>query len=374
MLKARDTLRSKYLGAIMGAAVGDALAFPLRNYSRNFLASVAQPLTEELQTCPDGFTPLGQTTGDTQCCNAVITSILERGDLKADAESAKLLVEHLIPLWRDMSIVDPASDNSSAMSLIVKGITEWDNAALPFGNAGSGCLTRAIPIGLWNARDPEKIPDQVKTLVTITHQDDRTLAATSAMAAFIAYNVSHDELILGDILDNISSTAGEFDEGVAQAILDLPKILSQTDHRALEMILAISPDEEYPPSRDELTDYVVPVLFLALRQFLNKPQSFEDALNRILRLGGNMSTIASITGALCGSYLGLENIPGNLVDNLLEKEEIQRNAEMLFELRRNLKRIEAATEQTDPVGKTDEPGVDAEDPEDLNEDLESPSE
>ena len=71
MLKARDTLRSKYLGAIMGAAVGDALAFPLRNYSRNFLASVAQPLTEGLQTCPDGFTPLGQTTGDTQCLSLI---------------------------------------------------------------------------------------------------------------------------------------------------------------------------------------------------------------------------------------------------------------------------------------------------------------
>ena len=86
-----------------------------------------------------------------------------------------------------------------------------------------------------------------------------------------------------------------------------------------------------------------------------------------------MSTIASITGALCGSYLGVENIPGNLVDNLLEKEEIQRNAEMLFELRRNLKRIEAATEHPGPAGKTDEPGVD-EDPEDLNQDLESSSE
>ena len=117
MSKARDTLRSKYLGAIMGAAVGDALAFPLRNYSRNFLASVAHPLAEELQTCPDGFTPLGQTTGDTQCCNAVITSILERGDLRADAESAKLLAEHLIPLWRDMSVVDPAGDNLSLIHI-----------------------------------------------------------------------------------------------------------------------------------------------------------------------------------------------------------------------------------------------------------------
>ena len=87
-----------------------------------------------------------------------------------------------------------------------------------------------------------------------------------------------------------------------------------------------------------------------------------------------MSTIASITGALCGSYLGIENIPGNLVDNVLEKEEIQRNVEMLFELRRNLKRVEVATGQPNPAGKTDEPGVADEDPENLNQDLESPSE
>jgi len=355
MSTARDTLRSKYLGAILGAATADALAFPLKDYSRNFLASVAHPLTDELQAAPDGFTPLGQYTGDTQCCNAVITSILERGDLQPDEGSAELFVEHLIPLWRDMNIVDPASDNTAAMNLVVKGITEWNEAALPPGHASSGCLTRAIPIGLWHCKNPEEIPAQVETLVAISHQDARVHAATASLATFIAYNVSHEELILGDILDEISAAAGKFDENFAGAISDLPKILSQTDHRALEMILEICPDDEYPPSRDGLTDYVVPVLFLALRQFLNNPQSFDDALDRILRLGGNMSTIASITGALCGSHLGMDNIPGNLVDNLLEKEEIQGNAEKLFELRRKLKRLETAAEKPDKTAETSQP-------------------
>ena len=78
-----DKLHSKYLGAILGAAAGDALAFPLRDYSRNFLASLAHPLATELQITEDGFSPLGQNTGYIQGCLAVIQSILERGDLKA---------------------------------------------------------------------------------------------------------------------------------------------------------------------------------------------------------------------------------------------------------------------------------------------------
>ena len=119
MVKTRETLRSKYLGALLGATVGDALAFPLRDYSRNFLASVAQPLSENLQASPDGFTPLGQHTGDTQCYLALISSALERGNLEAEPTSAEVFVEHLIPLWRDMSIIDPASDNSAAMGSIV---------------------------------------------------------------------------------------------------------------------------------------------------------------------------------------------------------------------------------------------------------------
>ena len=372
MAKARETLRSKYLGALLGAAVGDALAFPLRDYSRNFLASVAQPLTEKLQASPDGFTPLGQHTGDTQCCLALITSTLERGNLEAEPASAEVFVEHLIPLWRDMSIIDPASDNSVAIGSIVKGITEWNGAALPPGHAGSGCLSRAIPIGLWHCKTPRKIPAQVETLVTISHQDPRVLAATAAVATFIAYNARQPELILGDILDESCEAAGRFDDKVADAISDLPRILSQTDRGALEMILQICPDEDYPPSQDGLTDYVVPVLFLALQQFLNNPQSFDEALDRILRLGGNMSTIASITGALCGSHLGIDGIPGNLVDNLLEKGEIHRNANEFFELRRGL--LQQEMETAEPVEKASAPGPADDDENAENEDLDFPVE
>lgn len=335
-----DKLHSKYLGAILGAAAGDALAFPLRDYSRNFLASLAHPLATELQLAEDGFSPLGQNTGDIQGCLAVIHSILERGDLKAEEASARIFVEHLIPLWRDMSVVDPAEDNSAVMNMIVRGISEWNAAALPPGQAGSGCLTRAIPIGLWNCKNPQNIPEQVETLVSVSHQDTRVLASAAVIATLIAYNVREEDLVLGDIMDETSAAAARFDNRIADAICDLPRILSQTDPRALDLILEICPDEDYPPRRDGLTDYAVPILFLSLRQFLNNPQSFHEALDRILRLGGNMSTIASISGAFCGSYLGIEGIPENLVDKLLEKEEILRHTNKLFELRRNMKRKE----------------------------------
>lgn len=340
MSRTTDKLHSKYLGAILGAAAGDALAFPLRDYSRNFLGSLAQPLADEFQASEDGFNPLGQNTGDIQSCLAVIHSILEQGGLKAEEASARIFVEHLIPLWRDMNVVDPAEDNSTVMNMIVRGITEWDGAALPAGHAGSGCLSRAIPVGLWNCKTPQDIPAQVETLVSVSHQDPRVLAAATVIATLVAYNARQEDLILGDIMDETSAAAARFDDRIADAICDLPRILSQTDPRALELILEICPDDDYPPRRDGLTDYAVPVLFLSLRQFLNNPQSFHESLDRILRLGGNMSTIASISGAFCGSYLGIEGIPGNLVDNLLEKEDILRHTNKLFELRCNLKRKE----------------------------------
>jgi ADP-ribosylglycohydrolase len=338
MGKALQRIQSRYRGTLLGAAIADALAFPLRNYSRNFLLSVAQPLTREYQSPPDGFHPRGQTTDDTQGWIAVIDAVLEQGGFEPDASSARLVVDHLIPLWRDLRVIDGDPDTTEVMQRIVRGITVWNGAALPPGRATAGAVTRAIPLGLWDCRSAEEIPSHVETVVRVTHEDPRVLAVAAGVAAAIATNVCAEELILGQLLDAVAGASSRFDAGVAEAVLDMPRFLSQTDRRALEMILDARADLAYPPPDDGLGDYVVPVLLLALYEFLKEPQDYEKAVDRSLRLGGQLSTVAALTGALSGSFIGAANLPRRLVADLLENDAIQSRADQLYELRRRVLR------------------------------------
>jgi ADP-ribosylglycohydrolase len=346
MGKTQQKLQSRYRGAILGAAIADALAFPFRNYSRDFLVSVAVPLTQDYEAPRDGFHRAGQYTDDTQGLLAVIDSILEREDLVNDDESAELIVDHLIPLWRDMLVVDADPDMTEAMQSVVRGITPWNEAALPPGYASAGAVTRGIPIGIWDCKSRDQIPGHIETLVSVTHEDARVLAVSAGIAAGIASNLETDELILGDILDRVSNACAVFDRDVADAVLDMPRFLSQTEARAIEMILRVLFDEDHPPRDDGLGDYAVPVLLIALYQFLKTPHDYSTAVDRSIRVGGHVSTIAAVTGAFSGSFNGDEQLPGRLIEGLAESDDIRARVDELFELRRRLLRATRRSSDT----------------------------
>ncbi len=336
MRKSQERIHSRYRGTLLGAAIADALAFPFQNYSRTFLQSVARPLVERFETHGGGHHPCGQYTDDTQGWLAVVDAILERSGLEADEESAELLADHLVPLWRDLKIVDADPETTAAMRQIVQGSKEWNDAALPAGNASCGAVTRGIPIGLWNCKSIEEIPAHTEALVGVTHTDRRVLAVTAGVASVVAYNTAHEETILGQLLDQVATACGAFDNGVADAVLDMPRVLSQTDSRALEILLTTCDDPSYPPRDDGLGEYAVPVLLVGLYDLLKSPGDWQGAVDRALRLGGNVATTASVVGAFSGSRVGLEGLPKALVETLLESVEIRRRADELYGLRRTL--------------------------------------
>lgn len=353
MGKTQQKLQSRYRGAVLGAAIADALAFPFRSYSRDFLVSVALPLTRDYEAPRDGFHRSGQYTDDTQGLLAVLDSILEREDLVDDDESAEILVDHLIPLWRDMLVVDADPDTTAAMQRVVRGITPWNEAALPPGHASAGAVTRGVPVGLWDCKSRGEIPGHIETLVGVTHEDTRVLAVSAGIAAGVASNLETDELILGDMLDRVSSACAAFDRDVADAVLDMPRFLSQTEGRAIEMILRVLFDENHPPLDDGLGDYSVPVLLIALYQFLKTPHDYSTAVDRSIRVGGRVSTIAAVTGAFSGSFNGDEQLPGRLVEGLAESDEIRARADDLFELRRRVLRASRRPSSAPDASVTD---------------------
>lgn len=337
MRRSKTRLKSCFRGTLLGMAVADALGFPNANYSRSYLQSLAVVPTAEFRRHPEGFFPPGQYTANTQGCLSVVDAILERKGI--DRET---VAEHLIPLWRDLLVVDADPSCTEAMRRLVKGITTATNSGLEGGHAGSGALCRAIPIGLWNFSSSQRIPADTEAILAITHNDPRVLAAGAGLAAAIAHNISESELILGVFLDRIASAAGHFHGELAEAVLDFPRILSQTTPRALEMLEEVCRDEGYPPAEEGLGRYVVPAFLLAIYYFLKTPHDFEKTVAGCLRLGGNICATLAAAGALSGSSNGADRLPKDLSTNVLESVTISGRADNLLEAKRAQNRAAAS--------------------------------
>ncbi|MBN1442610.1 MAG: ADP-ribosylglycohydrolase family protein [Planctomycetes bacterium] len=312
---------SRFRAAFLGAAVGDALGFPYKDYSRGFLESVARPLTESFERDARGCFPPGQITDETQTALAVSRAILEGGEVRGD-----LVVDYLIPLWRDLTVVDADPDTSEAMHELVRGAVDWRESGLPAGRASCGALSRAIPVGLWDCASPERIPRDAERVTRVTHNDPRVVGAGAGLAAAIASNLVSDELILGPFLDRVSQAAGAFHEPLAEAVLDVPRLLSQSDLRAREIIESVLADPLYLPRDDGVSDYVIQPFFLALYHFLKTPNSFEETVSLCLRLGGRVDALLAAAGALAGSFNGMEAIPASLIEHLVSVEDIREAA------------------------------------------------
>jgi ADP-ribosylglycohydrolase len=89
MLAHERSLQSRFRGAILGSAVGDALGFPYQDYSRSFMRSLLGSLTAGFSRHHSGFYPLGQYTDDTQMALAVGEAIIEAGGV-----SGQSMAEH----------------------------------------------------------------------------------------------------------------------------------------------------------------------------------------------------------------------------------------------------------------------------------------
>lgn len=320
------TLLSRARGALLGAAIGDALAFPNLHYSRTFLQSFAEPLAAEFVAPHTGFHPQGQYGAATQVMQAVAASIAESGDVSWDS-----LVSHMIPLWRDHLLVGEDPSATEAMEPILRGAVHRGATGLPPGRAEAAPATRVPAIAVLDHRDFAKLAADVALATRITHRDPRPAACAAAAAAAIASNLVAQEFILGDFLDRAAGASGLYDPAVEEAILDFPRILSQTERRALRQIASFCPDSRYPQTEDGLGEYCVTAVLTAIYYFLRSPHSYEQTVEGCLRLGGHIDVPTFLAGAMSGALVGDEEIPPGLVTGLLNAERIALYADHILD-------------------------------------------
>jgi poly(ADP-ribose) glycohydrolase ARH3 len=308
-------LRGKFSGALLGTCVGDALGMPVEGCSPTTIAQDFGPVREML----DVRLGLGTYTDDTEMTIAVAESLVRcRGFDGADLA------------WTFLENYDPrrgyGPGTTQILQLLDQGAdwTKVGQQVFDGGSYGNGAAMRIAPVGLLYSDDAAVLKDAAYGCSEITHAHllGKESAALQAFAVSLALNTQPvtafaAEAFLHELKSFVSAEASEL-------VINLEKV--QTFLQAKPSIHSV-----VKFLGNDVRAYVsVPA---AIYAFLANPNSFEEAVVFAISLGGDTDTIGAMTGAIAGTFHGLESIPERWTVNL---ENGPKGRDYIVELASNL--------------------------------------
>lgn len=308
-------LKRKFRGALLGVAVGDALGAPFEG-----MPSVSQILLAK-RTAPASLQnehSFWRYTDDTHMTLGVAESLLAKQSFDGAHMAETFARNYEEEPWRGYGAGPP-----QVFNLLRKGVP-WNQASrMLFAGAGSygnGAAMRVTPIALVYYQSADEMIEVARQSARITHTHEMGVEGAVLQAVAIA-------LLLGQASGaRISGTV--FAERLA-ARVSAPLYVQQ-----LKLVQELLPDAAPTDVVSKLGNGIeafqaVPA---AIYAFLRHPLSFSEAVCYAISLGGDTDTIASMTGALSGAYLGDSAIPISWRENVEGSARLCALADDLLEL------------------------------------------
>jgi poly(ADP-ribose) glycohydrolase ARH3 len=300
--------KEKYLGSMIGSALGDAigeLAFRYRTREELY-AQIQQ--SKELRY-----------TDDTAMSIGLAESILAKGDLDQQDLGDTFRRNFLREPWRGYASGPPA-----IFSMVERyGVTYPEAAKSLFGGEGSlgnGAAMRIVPVGLFfhNSSDLYK-KACISASVTHAHPVGMDGAAVQSKAVALAVKSDPQEAF---------SPNAFIDTLIAFA--KTPSITEKT-----QLVKRLLADNAAPARTAEQLGRTVAIhesMPFALFSFLRHPKSFEDCLFCAILNGGDRDTLGAMACAISGAYVGLDSIRQDWIQRLENRSHIEDLALRLSEI------------------------------------------
>ena len=290
----------RFLGALLGLAIGDALGMPVAGLSRQEIidrhGTVEAFLPHRL---PDGTEiAAGEVTDETETVLSMVEGMTTAaGRIDADTIGPRLV--HLVagesrrwfpPATREA--LDRAADS------LVFDVPLAEDEPAP-----ADVAVRGVPIGLLHAVgtfDLDALRANAERAVRLTHGGTRAVAATEAVALAIRLAARGEEpperwpalvaesLGTGEMASALASLQDSLDRGV--------------DPEAIAAGMA----------NETGANRAVPLALLAAIQ----AAVFEAAVVFTVNQGGEADSVGALAGALAGTRFGSAGIPQGLIDDL----------------------------------------------------------
>lgn len=305
-------LRLKFLGCLVGTAIGDALGARRegRGMSRSEdVVSLAEKLEQLIYT------------DDTHMTIGIAESLIESKGFNGEHMAQTFIKNYEAEPWRGYGPGPPR------IFWMIKSGEAWYSAANRLyrgGSFGNGSAMRVAPIGLLYSRSLEKLREIAYQSSSITHSHElgKEGAALQACAVALALNTPSDEDIDREAF--LSRLQNFIQDRLYKGkVAQIRELLGEQDKEKVVAVLG----NGIEASRSVPT---------AIYCFLRQPQSYKDTVIYAISLGGDTDTIAAMAGAISGAYLGIEAIPSEWRAKLENREYVETLAENLATLVNNV--------------------------------------
>jgi poly(ADP-ribose) glycohydrolase ARH3 len=302
------TLRDRFVGCLMGLAVGDALGAPFEGLPAEFILWHCGSVPDVLARPLDG--PL-RYTDDTQMAIGVAEMLASSGEIDPTAL-----------LQRFAANYDPERGYGRGARQLLKAVAaghETDELAqtlFPGGSYGNGAAMRVAPVGVLFHHDLDRVAEQAAQSARTTHRHPLGIEGARLMAVATALAVR------GGPFDRRA-----FYRTLADACREEEFRWQLRAARGLRFGDSLAfLGNGLPAHRSVVT---------AIACFTTCPTSFEHCVESAIALGDDTDTLAAMAGALSGARLGVRAIPTRFIDALETGTKggdyIRRLAEDLFE-------------------------------------------
>ncbi len=305
--KVRTDLQNKYLGAIIGSALGDAIGELAFRHPEKARVLELVGRQEELSY-----------TDDTAMAIGLAESILEIGSIDQQHLGDTFSRNYQREPWRGYGPGPPIIFSMVHSS----GISYIEAAQSLFGGGGSlgnGAAMRIVPVGLF-FHNTENLYDKacVSAEVTHTHPVGKDGAAVQALSVAQAVRLQPQNAFPLEI----------FVRGLRD-LARTPEIRGKME--LIQELIAEDASPDIAADRLGRTVAVDQSMPFAIFCFLRNPKSFEDCLFCAILNEGDRDTLGAMACAISGAYLGIDAIPKSWREKLENRVTIESLASALIE-------------------------------------------
>lgn len=305
----------RFLGALLGMAIGDALGMPVAGWDAARIAERLGPIDGyHLRVLEDGTeVAAGEMTDETEFALAIVEALTTNGGAftpdTVDSIGSRLLylASGDSKRWLNADTREALERADSTLDFVVPLTDD--------GPATGDVAARGVPVGLLHSVgrfDGDALRKDAEAVTRLTHGAPAAIAATTAVAYGVmlaARSVSPDLWL--------AETANFLGEGEMAAVLRAAASPASTGELAEDLVAA---------GTGPAATQSVAAAFLAA----SRTESFPDAVFAAVNAGGAADTVGAIAGALAGAYGGDTSLPQPLIDGLGSRIYVSLSAPWFF--------------------------------------------